>query len=139
MKKLIFLFFTFIYFFNANAQNNPYEQQYKNEVVYIPWKQELPTADCQPSFYWSVTRSKLPNAYGQFFYKLYFQSNSRYCNGVWASTYITGINFFVNNQLMNPQGKYWIMFKETYHLSYFAFWANPNPQIGMTWDFITIN
>lgn len=139
MKKIILLIITLFSFTTSKSQSNPYEAQYKSEFVYVPWTLALPVNNCQPSFYWSVTRNKIPNSRGEFYYKVYFQSASRYCNGVWAGTYINGINFFVNNHLMNPQGKYWVMFKEIYHLSYFGFWAYPNPQVNMTWDLITIN
>jgi len=138
MKKLILFFSLLFSFFTTKAQYT-FEQQYKSEVVYIPWRQELTTGNCQPSFFWSVTRNKIPNSYGQFYYKVYFQTNSRFCDGTIAATYISGINFYVNNTLMNPQGKYWVLFREIFHLNYFGFWSVPNPRIGMTWDYITIN
>jgi hypothetical protein len=134
MKKIIFLFYFLLLFgFKSNAQS------YSNEIPYINWVQQYESINCYPSFYWSVTRTNIFNQYGQELYKIYFLSNSRYCNGSWAGTYLNGINIFVNGELINKNGKYWVVFKDTYHNSAFSFWSYANPKISLTWDNITIN
>jgi len=134
MKKIIFIFYFFLLFsFKTNAQS------YANEIPYINWVQQYQSVNCNPSFYWSVTRTNIYNKSNQELYRIYFLSNSRYCNGSWAGTYISGINIFVNGELINKNGKYWVVFKDIYHNSAFSFWSYPNPKIILTWDNVTIN
>jgi hypothetical protein len=134
MKRILFLFYFLLLFgFKTNAQS------YSNEIPYINWIQQYESVNCYPSFYWSVTRTNIYNEYNQELYRIYFLSNSRYCNGSWAGTYVNGINIFVNGELMNKNGKYWVMFKDIYHNSAFSFWSYPNPKITLTWDNVTIN
>ena len=146
MKKLLFLSFFCILSFLSYGQIygdpiNEFESQYKREWVYIGWTQQYPILNCQPSFSWSVTKSKGTNQYGQQLYKLYFRSNSRYCNGNLAATYINGMILQVNGMPVN-QTKAWINFRETYQPPFFTFWYPINqqpPNIYFTWDYVNVN
>lgn len=136
--RYFFLILSFFLTFSVYSQV-PDAIQYRNEEISIPWKQQYPLINCQPSFYWSLTYIDKPNIYGQYLYKMYFMSNSRYCNGVPAGTYINGISIWINGYLVNPQNKYWIFFKEIYHPPAFEFWAPPRPYINFTWDYVSVN
>lgn len=138
MKKLL-LYIVIFLFFSIKGNSQSFTQQYNNEMPYINWSQQYPTSNCNPSFYWSVTRTNIFNQYGQELYKMYFYSNSRYCDGSWAATYITGITLYINGYTLNPNNKYWIIFKDVYHHSAFSFWSNPNPKVLIIWDNVTIN
>jgi hypothetical protein len=140
MKRFIILVsFLFISFVGL-SQGNQYEAQMRQEVAYTQWKQEYATQNCQPSFYWLITRSPGTDGYGRYLYKFYFYSNSRYCNGAWAGTYITGIYLVVDGYALNPTAPYWIMFKETYQPPALSFWsANYNPSIRFTWGNAVLN
>jgi hypothetical protein len=138
MKKfIIFLFLVLlvpIYGFSQTSSD-----VFKNEIIYLNWQQQYSTANCQPSFFIAVSRTNIYNNIGQELYKIYFYSNSRYCNGSWAATYLTGINIYINGMLYNKEDKYWIIFKDVYNNPMFNFWSNPNPEVYLTWDFIKIN
>jgi hypothetical protein len=138
MKKLL-LYLVILLFFNIKTNAQSFTQQYNNEIPYIIWTQQYQTLNCYPSFYWSVTRTNIFNQYGQELYKMYFYSNSRYCNGSWAATYITGISLYINDNILNKNEKYWVIFKDTYHHSAFSFWSYPNPKVVITWDNVTLN
>jgi hypothetical protein len=116
-----------------------FSDSFKNEVVYINWLQQYPTVNCQASFYLAVTRTNIYNNIGEELYKIYFYSNSRYCNGSWAGTYLGGINIYINGMLYNRDGKYWVMFREVHYNPMFSFWSHPNPDVYLTWDVIKIN
>jgi hypothetical protein len=132
---IIFLFLILpIYSFSQTNEDN-----FRKETIYLNWKQQYPTINCQPSFFIAVTKTNIYNKSGEELYKIYFYSNSRYCNGSWAGTYLTGINIYINNVLYNKEGKYWIMFKDIYNNTMFSFWSEPNPEIYITWDNIQIN
>jgi hypothetical protein len=134
LAAILFLVPLFIF-----SQVNQFELDLRSENSYITWKQEYNGGNGLPSFYWMVTRSHQMDAYGRFYYKIYFYSNSRYPNGTWAGTYLYGITIYVNNMPLNPNSKYWIMFKETYHNPYFGFWSSHPPYIALSWDNILIN
>lgn len=118
---------------------NQYEQQMKQEITVSQWIQVGPSQNCQPSFYWVVTRSRNPDQYGRYLFKVYFQSNSRYCNGAWAGIYLQGIYFLVNGQVINPNNPSWLMFKELYHNPIFSVWAYDPVRIDMNIGSMTLN
>lgn len=143
MKKIILIIFFFFISFITKAQNpNQFyltdEQKYYNEVVYIRWTPQYPVVNCMPSFYWSVTRSRYANNWGQFEYKMYFRTNST-CNGFPRAVQINGILLYVNGQIMNLQTKYWIRFLEIYQPPTLSFMAPLNPVINYTWDNVILN
>ena len=151
MKKLLFLFVFCLSSLigyaqpaNAGANSiyiNEIEEQYKREWPYIGWTQQYPVINCQPSFLWSVTRSKGTNQYGQQLYKFYFKSTSKYCNGLIAGTYINGITLYLNDVQFN-QTKFWINFRELYQPPFLSFWWTANqapPRIFFSWDYVNVN
>jgi hypothetical protein len=138
MKKLLLLLGIVLCSLIAFSQN-PIEQQLKSEIAYTQWIQQGPTQNCQPSFFWLVTRSYNQDAYGRSLFKIYFYSNSRYCNGEWAGTYIQGVFIIVDGEVLNPGAPYWILFKEVYQHPNFSFWAIGSPQISMNWTNLTVN
>jgi hypothetical protein len=140
MKRVIILItFLFISSF-AFSQTNQYELQLKRETAYTQWKQEYPSQNCEASFYWLISRSNGVDAYGRYLFKIYVYSNSRYCNGTWASTYIDNIYLYVDGYLINPNAPYWIMFRETYQPPSLSWWsANPTPAVRFVWGNVTVN
>lgn len=138
MKKIIVLLFLML-LIPIYGYTQKSEVFFKNEIIYLNWEQHYPTVNCRPSFFTAVTRTNMYNNLGQELYKIYFYSNSRYCNGSWAGTYLNGINIYINGNLYNIDGKYWIMFKEIYHNPMFSFWSKQNPHVYLTWDDIQIN
>ena len=138
MKKFILLLLLALCSFVAIGQNQ-YEIQMRQETTVSNWVQVNQSTNCQPSFYWVVTRSRTTDAYGRYLFKVYFQSNSRYCDGSWAGTYLQGVYFLVNGQTMNPNNPYWLMFKELYYNPIFSVWANDPVRIDMNIASITVN
>lgn len=102
---------------------------------YIPW--QLSNAGCFgcASFYWKVTKTVDSNV-GSNRYDVWFSSNSFYPNGVFASTYVWGIQLYVDGKLLQEPA--WLLFKEPYYNPLFSFESHPQPVVALSWEGLKI-
>ena len=105
-----------------NKVNSPYQQQQQSPQYFIPDHNTVPQtnitsnqvpglngwaqigtacAGC-PSYYYKVTRTNLmykaEDGLQYYYFFFYFHSNSYYVDGTPASTYLTEVNFYANQQ-----------------------------------------
>ena len=137
MKKFILLV-VFIFCSLAGVSQNQYEQEMQQEIAITEWTQVGQAQNCNASFYWLITQSQTQDQYGRFLFKVYFYSNSRYCDGSWAQTYLQGVYFIVNGQLIN-QNPGWVIFREVYQPRWLSVWAPRGSNIQFKWASITVN
>lgn len=113
--------------------------------IYYNW--QLTNTGCYPatdqdyftcaSFYWCVTRSNETDADGYYYFNIWFYSNSYVWASnqqYWMSTYVWGINLYVDGYLFN-KAPVWFVFKENYAPLTLRFKTlNASPVILMSWQ-----
>ena len=112
---------------------SPTQSTAQQTITYSNW--QLSNDGCWgcASFYWSIVRTAYPDSYGYYYYYTYFYSNSFYINGEWASTYVSDIYLYVDDNLFNSTPVY-ITFKEQYSPSLLWFKTkNSNASIYLKW------
>lgn len=135
MKKILALLIILMLSFSTVSSQSFYKKQ--QTETYIDWK--LTNDGCYgcASFYWCVYRTWIPSMQ-QYKFNIWFQSNSFYTNGQWASTYVQGLYFNVDGTYLyaNPS---WMLFKDKYTSTLSSFYTtNANPFIKMTWSSMSV-
>ena len=140
--KNIFLFIVFLFIFSICIGQSVPQKQYskksnyqenKTEFIdYTNW--ELSNEGCWgcASFYWKVIKTKTP-INEDYYYYIYFYSNSFQTNGIWTSTYLWNIYLTVDKYKMNTE-PVWITFRESFTPSMLWFKTkSSSPHIYFTW------
>jgi len=134
MKKLLLLLIIVLspYVIYCQIGNNNFSNQYQIQTVdYSPWQLSNDGCFGCPSFYWKVTKTG-----NQF--DLWFSSNSYYPNGAKSSTYVWGIQLYVNNIPMLSE-PVWLLFYDPYSNILLSFQSREtNPKIFLKWDGLKI-
>lgn len=81
--------------------------------MYRDWNLSNETCYGCTSFYWGITRSKYKDVYGQYWYDIYFLSNSYNAYGYRASTVVYNIYVYLNGDKMNSE-PFWVYFFDSY-------------------------
>lgn len=84
------------------------------------------------SFFVGAVRSDYPNAYGNYKYTIYYQTNSLDIYGNPRMTYISGIKYYYwTNQWSSPDNyaEYWVLVEDSPFLAYNIYSTNPQLRI----------
>jgi hypothetical protein len=126
MKKLLILICLIFTYLNANSQQTPDPNIQKSNITLNQidngWSKWGNACGGCPSFFYKILRNdyKVQREDGNYYYYyyVYFYSNSYYSNGLLASTYLTNVNFYINNNLILNLKYILIPPRQTYYACY---------------------
>lgn len=101
-------------------------------VEYTDWIKSNEGCYGCSSFYFKIYRSQYSYE-GHYYYYVYFYSNSFYRNGVWANTFLDGINIHVDKVQGYGQWSRHLLFKDNTYGGY-AISTNPKAYINIYYD-----
>jgi len=84
------------------------------------------------SFYYKILRTKYPEE-GYYYYYIYLYSNSFDAQGYLRSTYVSGINLYIDNNLVEKIGYVLVEPKKTILLGY-LYSLKSTSKVEFTWE-----
>lgn len=82
-------------------------------VQHLAWQLSSPSCYGCISFYWGVTRSQRRDTYGNYWFDIWFYSNSYNRYGYRATINLSGVYVYVNNKRWHKEPA-WISFYNAY-------------------------